>query len=145
MEDLDIPEGKKARLSDETVDTTTADEGAEETDVVPLDLPAEQPDPTPAAVTSVDPEPAKDSKGKGKRATKGADLSFKENPFTFLKPDDSVIQACMYVMFPFISPIVGCPDQPHLLPVLSSILNPTSRRRTCSFATPRARRSVRCT
>jgi multisite-specific tRNA:(cytosine-C5)-methyltransferase len=34
--------------------------------------------------------------GKGKAKVKG-DSGFKENPYTYLAPDDPILQSCMYV------------------------------------------------
>ena len=87
------------KLSDEPPSATGTGEeegSGEAADDMPLE--AEQPNTTSAVVAApVAPGAAKGSTGKGKKATKGADLSFKENPFTFLKADDPAIKACMYV------------------------------------------------
>lgn len=87
LEDLETSEGKKLKLS--------AEDDAETADVEALDsTPEPAPEPAPVAEAGT-PEPAADIKGKGK-AAQGADVHFKENPYTFLKFDDPVIQACMY-------------------------------------------------
>lgn len=100
VEDLETSDGKKMKLSDEPPSGTGTgeEEGAgAAADDMPLDVSAEQPNTISAVAAPVTPGPAKGSTGKGKKATKGADLSFKENPFTFLKADDPAIRACMYV------------------------------------------------
>ena len=97
VEDLDVPEGKKARLSDAAAAAPAADGGAEEAEDAAVGEAASLDDATPPADAAAPVAPGAEgaSTGKGKRATKGADLSFKENPFTFLEPGDPVIQACM--------------------------------------------------
>ncbi|GJE86312.1 RsmB/NOP family class I SAM-dependent RNA methyltransferase [Phanerochaete sordida] len=88
VEDLETSDTKKPKLSAED-DAEAADDEALAT--TPEPVPEAAPDAEAAA-----PEPATDAKGKGKgRATQGADIHFKENPFTFLKPDDPVIQTCI--------------------------------------------------
>ncbi|EKM56700.1 uncharacterized protein PHACADRAFT_172372 [Phanerochaete carnosa HHB-10118-sp] len=86
VEDLETSEVKKPKLS--------AEDDAEVTEAETLDTMPESPS-EPALVTEASaPEHATDTKGKG-QAVKGADVHFKENPFTFLKPDDPVILACI--------------------------------------------------
>ena len=87
VDDLETAEVKKPKLSAED-DAEAA--GSETLDTTPE--PATEPG---AVVEASGAGPATAAKGKGK-AAKGADVHFKENPFTFLKPDDPVTQACMY-------------------------------------------------
>lgn len=94
MEDLEISEGKKPKLSAEVLPLADADKGAADVSGETLENSGVQLDPTPATATEAVPEAMKNTRSKGK-ATKGADQSFKENPFTFLKQNDPVIEACM--------------------------------------------------
>lgn len=94
IEDLELSEGKKPKLSAEDASLGGADESAADVDGETLENSGGRLEPTPVTANAAVPEAMKDTRGKSK-ATKGADQSFKENPFTFLKHDDPVIQACM--------------------------------------------------
>ena len=61
--------------------------------------PSKEPTPAPAA-PHVDPEAfKKQQRGKKHRADGGGVIHFKENPFTFVSPDDPIIKTCMSVLF----------------------------------------------
>lgn len=91
MEKLDV---KKPRLGDDN-------------DMPPVDdIQPDQPTVGPAADMMEDvvvetqasalPKAASKADAKGKGKAKG-DGGFKENPYTFLPPDDPILQSCMYV------------------------------------------------
>ena len=84
MEDLETSESKKAKLSDNAVAATpVSDETVEEEEQVGAD--------TITGANAVQPtEGATSSEPK-----KGIDIHFKENPYTFLKPEDPVVKTCM--------------------------------------------------
>lgn len=84
VEDLETSELKKPRLSADSPQSGGADANVDEESGSPGITP----------VPVVAPPPATSAKGRGK-GPKGADIHFKENPFTFLKPDDPVIQGCI--------------------------------------------------
>lgn len=59
------------------------------------------------AATTTSAAVAQTSKQKSGIKTKGPDIHFKENPYTFLSPDDPVLQACMYEL-PHDRPVAMC-------------------------------------
>ena len=80
--DAKDPEGEQADDADEELPEEAADETASAMDV-------DQPPSTTAA-----PAEPKIRFKKGKTA-EGAGAHFKENPYTFIEPDDPIVKACM--------------------------------------------------
>lgn len=111
--DVDVPEAKKPRL---VVGNELGEAQVERGDAGMDDAG----EPHEAAAESVDdvvmdgnPPAAKPSQvgsNKGKRKAKPSESggSFKENPYTFLSPDDPNLQSCMYVVLLLVVP----PDTP---------------------------------
>ncbi|KAH8097118.1 cytosine-5--methyltransferase [Cristinia sonorae] len=102
VEDLETTEGKKPRLSDGTVGPS--EEDAIQVDDAEVDIGADAGDDVDIAeilqdsskVSSTDPTiMVEGSAEKGKKVTKGADIHFKENPYTFISPNDPIIQSCI--------------------------------------------------
>lgn len=78
----DVPESKKLRLAEDSAPPPTMVEGEVETQVnddAIMDAVADEKD------------------EKVSKATSGGGGSFKENPYTFLRPDDPILLSCMYV------------------------------------------------
>lgn len=97
VEDLETAEPKKPKI----------DLGVEQTAASPIEIDDDvADDPTTSTLEVIESvtiastnlsdsiEPSKQTRG---AKTKGSDIHFKENPYTFLSPDDPVLQACMYV------------------------------------------------
>jgi multisite-specific tRNA:(cytosine-C5)-methyltransferase len=95
VEDLENTDVKKPKLSIEEGTSAPTEDAAKATEEDTLDLSIEQTGPAPTVESANSSASLTTAKGKA-RAPKGADLHFKENPFTFLMPDDPVLQACMY-------------------------------------------------
>ena len=101
--------------------------------------PSKEPTPAPAA-SQIDPEAfKKQQRGKKHRADGSGVIHFKENPFTFVSPDDPIIKTCMFVLpsrhLSYADISLG----------RSSAYSRPSPRRTCSCGTPRATRCARST
>lgn len=98
METSDV---KKARLSDgdDNVATITSDDiesiPVEDVDMDDsLDIAVEHDDVSAEPILSEDVQGSSKTQKKGK-STKGADIHFKENPYTFISPQDPILQTCM--------------------------------------------------
>lgn len=76
VEGLEASESKKAKLSDK--DSTSA--------LATDEIVAEEAE----GVSAKTPQPPQATQTK-----KGVDVHFKENPYTFLEPDDPVVKTCM--------------------------------------------------
>ncbi len=95
VEGLEISDGKKPKLSGDDISATSVEDD-DALDEAILDSSAVVPAPpsTEAVVNTA--EGAKPEKVNGKKQkAKGGDVHFKENPYTFLKSDDPVLQTCM--------------------------------------------------
>ncbi len=93
---------KKAKLDVEGEAGKGQEADAEPTEDADEELPEEEmEDPTPPMeVDEATPAATSEPKirfKKGKTA-EGASAHFKENPYTFIAPDDPIIKACMYVL-----------------------------------------------
>lgn len=106
MEGLDPSEVKRPKLSDDAdgpslqgdleADDTDDDTGADG-GLGPGTTPEMSLDPS--RVSSTDQHIGTESSPeKGKTVAKGADIHFKENPYTFISPSDPIIQGCMWVI-----------------------------------------------
>ncbi|KAI0826143.1 cytosine-5--methyltransferase [Irpex lacteus] len=105
-----IPEGKRQAESVEDLETAEPkkpklDLGVEQTAASPIEIDDDvADDPTTSTLEVIESvtiastnlsdsiEPSKQTRG---AKTKGSDIHFKENPYTFLSPDDPVLQACI--------------------------------------------------
>lgn len=87
-EDAKDPEGEQPDDADEEL----ADDVADESEEAAMEV--EQP----ASSSTVPPAEPKIRFKKGK-TVEGASAHFKENPYTFIEPDDPIVEACVYVRF----------------------------------------------
>ncbi len=103
-EGLDRADVKKLKLDTEE---DPKDPEGEQPDDADEDLPDDMADESEEAVMEVDqqaststapPAEPKIRFKKGKTA-EGASAHFKENPYTFIEPDDPIVGACVYVRF----------------------------------------------
>ena len=105
LEDLETSETKKLKRSDisqELPQFNNDDKDGEDQLMSTLDTEEDSvSDPKsggPATAAIPTTEEAETRKSKVK-ATKGADIHFKENPYTFISPEDPIIQNCVLVYF----------------------------------------------
>ncbi|KAI0088251.1 cytosine-5--methyltransferase [Irpex rosettiformis] len=102
IEELDMTEQKKLKLDPEVGRATPTTES----DLIEIDdaaaddsvAPPSEENVTELPTTEMTTPSAEDtptSKKRGSAKTKGSDIHFKENPYTFLSPDDPVLQACI--------------------------------------------------
>ena len=133
-----------------TAQTDDAEEELPEEDMEDLAAPAMYVDapaheaPTSGVSASAEPKEPKIRFKKGKTA-EGASAHFKENPYTFIAPDDPIVKACVCVLrlvpFPTGAELTRCP-----LPVARTLTSqPTSPPGTCSCATRPVTQSARST
>lgn len=105
LEGLETSEVKKAKLDSEvSADVQAAGDDPLEENDDDDDMAIQDPEDTTAVVEVAptdtgDTPQAEPTQLKGRIKTKGSDVHFKENPYTFLPPEDPVIQACMQVTF----------------------------------------------
>jgi multisite-specific tRNA:(cytosine-C5)-methyltransferase len=80
VDDVEVPQSKKPRLDVESGESVA-----------------------PEFVHPAPPEPSQlnklKAKGKPEAKDKDGGGSFKENPYTFLSPDDPILQSCMFVFY----------------------------------------------
>lgn len=156
VEGFDRPDVKKPRLANDGEPSTAQNADVEQTEDAEEELPE---DATDEPVTSMDvdqtataSEPAATSEPrirfkKGKTA-EGASAHFKENPYTFIAPDDPIIKACVYVRCECDAfQVAACSSllTRHCCPATTLISARTFHRQTCWCGTQRATRSARYT
>lgn len=102
-EELETTEQKRVKLDPEIEQVATPTEGdsTEIDDALADDALISPPgkddtEVVTTAVSTISATVAQTSKQKSGTKTKGPDIHFKENPYTFLSPNDPVLQACMY-------------------------------------------------
>lgn len=98
---VDSPETsavKKPKLEQLDLDVDAAGDEPSEADVDAAEVVKDEFQEEGVPRPTVDPEDfKKQQRGKKHRADGGGVIHFKENPFTFVSPDDPIIKACMYV------------------------------------------------
>lgn len=91
VDEAETSEAKKPKL-----EATGVDPEGDEDDAMIDESEATTPanELVPAVASEAAPITKPDTKGKAK-AKQGSDIHFKENPYTFISPDDPMVQACM--------------------------------------------------
>lgn len=140
---VNAPKAKKARIEDEEdVNISHDDEAEAGREASPVDADMENVEAPVEGIANEVYPPINPSAANTKKKDRG-NGGFKENPYTYISPDDAILRGCMYVM-PLISILFAKSTNMELTERVSTFLNPSLHPMSLC-ATRMARPSARST